>query len=158
MRRVFRMIVVPFLAGSLILGAAWAGAALTPAPKTDNVVGKIAKKDKKEPVVEELDVEVAEGTPVSELAPLPNGLVYAGASKVNLYPRPEDYDGVWEKDTDKCSTLSAELLQRCSRQRRAPCERGIAVAGESQLHLHGWLRHRSREPDLGVRREVRDLG
>ena len=105
MRRVLRMILVPFLAGGLIMGAAWAGAGLTPAPKTDNVVGKIAKKDKKA-AVQKVDVEVAEGTPVSELQPLPNGLIYAGASKVDLYPRPEDYDGVWEKTKEECRTFT----------------------------------------------------
>jgi hypothetical protein len=104
------MILVPFLAGSLILGAAWAGAGLTPAPKTDAVKAKVVKKDKKEPVVEELEVEVAEGTPVSELEPLPNGLVYAGASKISMEPRPDEYGGVWEKDMSKCQTLSENFF------------------------------------------------
>ena len=109
MRRVLRMILVPFLAGGLIMGAAWAGAGLTPAPTTEDVVGKIAKKDKKAKF-QKVDVEVAEGTPVSDLAPLPNGLVYAGASKVDLYPRPEDYDGTWETDPAKCKTMSENFF------------------------------------------------
>jgi hypothetical protein len=109
MRRVLRMILVPFLAGGLIMGAAWAGAGLTPAPKAESVIGKVAKKDKKA-AVQKLDVEVAEGTPVSELQPLPNGLVYAGASKVNLLPRPDEYGGTWEQNYEKCATLSENFV------------------------------------------------
>ena len=110
MRRVLRMILVPFLAGGLIMGAAWAGAGLTPAPKTDQVVGKIVKKDKKAKF-QKLDVEEAPaGTLPADLAPLPNGLAYAGASKISMEPRPEEYGGVWEQDRAKCETLSENFF------------------------------------------------
>jgi len=110
MRRVLRMILVPFLAGGLIMGAAWAGAGLTPAPKTDDLKAKVSVKKDKAPVAQEVDVEVAEGTAIADLPPLPDGLVYAGASKLSMEPRPDDYGGVWETDPAKCETLSENFF------------------------------------------------
>ncbi|MGH2754035.1 MAG: hypothetical protein ACRDLB_06335 [Actinomycetota bacterium] len=109
MRRVFRMILVPFLVGGLILGAAWAGAGLTPAPDVPAAAEKIEPKERKASV-KQIDAASAEGAAVADLAPLPNGLVYAGASKISMFPRPEDYDGVWETDPAKCETMSANFF------------------------------------------------
>ncbi|MFN2590223.1 MAG: hypothetical protein ABR518_05595, partial [Actinomycetota bacterium] len=52
---------------------------------------------------------ILEGNP--PLEPLP-GQVLAGASKVSIEPRPEDYDGVWEKEG--CATLDEDAPPNAS--------------------------------------------
>jgi hypothetical protein len=36
--------------------------------------------------------------------------VYAGASKLSMEPRPEEYGGVWEQDMAKCKTMSESFV------------------------------------------------
>ncbi len=43
---------------------------------------------------------------------LPEGQVLAGAAKTSILPRPEDYNGTWERSEEKCSTLSESSFTR----------------------------------------------
>lgn len=105
MRRALKTIGVSFLVGAISLGAAWAGAGLTspPADLSNDMVlqGRGAGK-----AVELKTERATEGQSATEITPEP-GEVLAGASKISLEPRPEDYDGTWERDMDKCRTLAA---------------------------------------------------
>lgn len=40
------------------------------------------------------------------------GKMFVGAHKVNLEPRPEEYNGYWERDYEQCANLSESLLTR----------------------------------------------
>ena len=92
------------LIGAMSLGLAYAGAVLTPPPGvTDDLVSKASLQE-------------AEGTQdgpaaAAGIAPPGTGLINAGAAKISLYPRPEDYQedfpgARWERDYDKCATLA----------------------------------------------------
>ena len=104
-RSAVRYLVSSLLVGVLSVGLAWAGAGLVPVPtpKLPKVTaeagggsahgGKGRKADSLLPV-----------------GPPQQGYVLAGASKVSIEPRPEDYDGTWIQDRDQCATLSEAFV------------------------------------------------
>jgi hypothetical protein len=103
------------LTGAIMVSGAWAGASLVP-----------GSDDAKKTTVAERGatarhaLAAAEPTPAAtppeasaETAPPPPdpsslaaGQVLAGAAKTSIAPRPEDYNGTWERSEEKCSTLS----------------------------------------------------
>ena len=98
-----RKIGTSFLVGVISVGVAWAGAGLVPVndlgvgeKKAATQVGVAAKKG--------ATVIVEEEQPV-DFQSVEAGQLLAGAAKVSIEPRPQDYNGVWERDKEKCTTL-----------------------------------------------------
>ncbi|HWH32502.1 MAG TPA: hypothetical protein VNU01_07505 [Egibacteraceae bacterium] len=92
---------VSALVGALSLGAAWAGAVLTPARTAGPDVGELPEQAG--------GPFRASPSPSPTPDPLPGlqgGEVYAGAAKVNIAPRPGP-DDVWIRDQAACETLTA---------------------------------------------------
>lgn len=96
-RRSFaRRAIISVLVGSMSIGLAWAGSSLVPGDLLHKQSGRAAPAG--------LDVEVGAGASLATLD-LSQGQVLAGAAKVSLEPRPDDYGGVWETDRAACATL-----------------------------------------------------
>ncbi len=104
-----------FLTGALMVSSAWAGASLVPSnAEEDPAANPVAL-----PAGTTADAGTTAETPapaptplsVPDPASLPEGHVLAGAAKTSILPRPADYDGTWERDRAKCSTLSPEGFQ-----------------------------------------------
>ena len=111
-----KKLLVSTIVGALSMGVAWAGAGLVP---VDDFVGR--SHEQKEARTKGTTngftgIETrsgGEGLAVSDAAlePLEGAQIYAGAAKVSLYPRPEDYQttfpgATWERDQEKCETLA----------------------------------------------------
>ena len=105
-RRIAKTLLTSFIVGMLSIGMAWAGAGLIPistkekaAQSGDNATAFVG---------DESGDTASEGEAQSfSPADLQPGQILAGASKVNLYPRPDDYkaqfpDARWEQDQSKC--------------------------------------------------------
>src|SRR4051794_2358624 len=117
-----RKAVAAFAGGAIMVTSAWAGASLLPAGNDAPAVPAAATT----PVVAQGTRSVtAARTPEAEPAPaqpapqaasesgtafdpasLPDGQVLAGAAKTSIEPQPAKYGGTWERDHDKCATLS----------------------------------------------------
>jgi hypothetical protein len=111
MTRTAKKLLTALLTGMLMVSAAWAGSSLVPvsADKPQVAVPVVAAPQPKAPSTppkargpKSADQEVAAIDPGT----LPEGQVLAGAAKTSIEPRPEDYDGTWERDHSKCATLS----------------------------------------------------
>lgn len=106
MPRGLRFALSSLLIGAISIGAAWAGAVLSP-PLTGGATKNAASTNVSQTVAaEEGDVTFA-----STNASLEPGQILAGASKVSLRPRPEDYQrdfpgARWEQDAAKCKAPS----------------------------------------------------
>jgi hypothetical protein len=108
-RATIKKLLGSFLVGALSLGVAWAGTGLVP-------VNDFADSSKSDSASSNNFVGLEDGsaeevTTDQALEPLEPGQIYAGASKVSLYPRPDDYQttfpgATWEKDQEKCETLA----------------------------------------------------
>jgi hypothetical protein len=114
-RSTARRLLTSFLVGLLSVGVAWAGTGLMPVNDVAAPEGAVAKADY---VGMESDSAATKAVPstgnarvAADLPALQPGQLYAGAAKVSLYPRPDDYkagfpDARWELDQEKCETLS----------------------------------------------------
>jgi hypothetical protein len=94
-----------------MVSSAWAGASLLPVADQASVSAagkKKVKKKKKYKVVPTpaTDPRRPPAVNVPDPSALKNGQVLAGAAKISIEPRPQDYGGTWEKDPKKCATLS----------------------------------------------------
>jgi hypothetical protein len=113
-----RKVLLSFLVGALSLGAAWAGVGLTPVrdlvdadkpeAKGRDFVGLEERNGEPEPDSPGTAAAPSESQSLEALEP---GQIYAGAAKVSLFPRPEDYvddfpNATWERDQEKCETFS----------------------------------------------------
>lgn len=108
-RRIVKTVLGSFLVGVLSIGIAWAGAGLVPVAAQKGA----EKAGKSRGVATFVGADTAgedgtgESTPSFSPADLQPGQILAGAAKVSLYPRPDDYkaqfpDARWEQDQDKC--------------------------------------------------------
>ena len=112
-RRIAKTLLSSFLVGVLSIGIAWAGAGLVP------VSTEKALQDDKNDVTSFVGDQSGEATAaVSSYSPadLQPGQILAGAAKVDLYPRPDDYkedfpDARWEQDQSKCELPSGGAIQ-----------------------------------------------
>lgn len=118
-----RYLVSSFLIGVMGVGLAWAGSVLAPPPPS---AGSISAPGTGLQARQEGDG----GEPSS--LDLSSGQLLAGAAKISLYPRPEDYqadfpDARWEQDQAKCETLS-----------RNPdsVREGLSHAGDTRVRWH----------------------
>jgi hypothetical protein len=106
MRRYLKVTLGAFVVGALVTGAAWAGVGLSPASHAANVADKaVASSVNKAPshkAVKPVTASAATnaGGATFDLKP---GQVLAGAAKVDIAPRPQDYGGTWV--TEGCATL-----------------------------------------------------
>jgi hypothetical protein len=103
------------LTGAVMVSGAWAGASLVPVDDakntvTDKTAGKAAPEPQAAPeptpATEPQKAGADLPAPPPSAASLAEGQVLAGAAKTSIRPRPEDYDGTWERSKEKCSTLS----------------------------------------------------
>ena len=106
MRSAVRYLVSSLLVGVLSVGLAWAGAGLVPV-KTPKLPKATAGID----AVGGRTQGRSGGTsrPL-EFGPPQQGYVLAGAAKVSIEPRPEDYNGTWVQDREQCATLSEAFV------------------------------------------------
>ena len=115
-RATARKLLTSFLVGLLSVGVAWAGTGLMPTGATapgERATGHHEKKfiglDASSTATEaQTSSTQADAAP---LPPLQAGQIYAGAAKISLRPRPEDYQAVypgarWEHDQTKCETFT----------------------------------------------------
>ena len=104
------------LTGAVMVSGAWAGASLVPVDDAR----RHRRRDRRRQVrtrapgrtrahAGDCAAEGGRGPPrasARSLASLADGQVLAGAAKTSILPRPEDYDGTWERSEEKCATLS----------------------------------------------------
>ena len=109
-RRVARTILGSLLVGALSISMAWAGAGLIPVgTSTDDVTAP-------DNVLDQTEGEQATGDAAVGSFNLAEGQILAGAAKVNLFPRPEDYQSAfpgarWEQDQNKCEITNPQGAQ-----------------------------------------------
>ena len=106
-RRIAKTLLTSFIVGVLSIGMAWAGAGLVPVSTEEKVAG--AKSQGATSFAGEGSAEeTSPGAAATggALEPLQENQVYAGAHKVNIAPRPDDYNGVWETDQAHCETMN----------------------------------------------------
>ena len=148
MRAPVKKFLTALLTGAMMVSAAWAGASIAPI----SVMGlnDDTKLPEVTPAVPQTPLTPGAATPAAATATpdagapagaasgpalvpatLPEGQVLAGAAKNSIRPRPEDYNGTWERSKEKCTTLSenglAQLLEdpmRWAITSRPPARRG----------------------------------
>lgn len=112
LQRVLRKALAGGIVGAVSVGAAWAGASLVPITPEDSVEESSTGADDKNPVVSRRGAEAGptsateEATLSSTATELPAGQILAGAAKVSIEPRPDDYGGTWE--TENCQTFGED--------------------------------------------------
>jgi hypothetical protein len=97
-----------FIVGVLSIGMAWAGAGLVPV--NDNLPGSAtAGSTADEGWLQDAPSEGDNSASLTagQLEALQANQVYAGSHKVNIAPRPADYNGTWETNQAHCETLTA---------------------------------------------------
>ena len=113
-RRIAKTLLTSFVVGLLSVGMAWAGAGLVPvstekdAKETNDVSGFVG--------VQTAESDAPAATSTYTPADLQPGQILAGAAKVSLFPRPEDYkdqfpDARWEQDQSKCEITNPSGAQ-----------------------------------------------
>ncbi|MGH2806605.1 MAG: hypothetical protein ACRDKT_04955 [Actinomycetota bacterium] len=109
-RRVAKTFIGSFLVGVLSIGIAWAGSGLVP------IGADTPTETKTDPATSFVGVgsTTEEGSSTTSFSPadLEPGQILAGASKISLFPRPEDYrddfpDAAWEQDQTECESGNA---------------------------------------------------
>ena len=112
MRTTLKRALTAFLVGAFMVTSAWAGASLLPVSEKASVSaakkkkGKYLLSRKVTPATDPTKLTATTPVTVPEPTSLTAGQVLAGAAKVDIHPRPHDYGGVWEKNPEKCATLS----------------------------------------------------
>jgi hypothetical protein len=108
-RRALRAVCIAALTGALTVTAAWAGAGLVPIGVGDDLDDEVTESA--EEVASTLSGESSEASTgaLTDFAPLEDGQILAGAHKISMEPRPEDYGGEWQ--TEGCETLGGDADQ-----------------------------------------------
>ena len=109
-RSVARKLIGSFVVGVMSIGVAWAGSALAPVGTgaSKEEVPDVARvpRDAAPDASAVAGAAVESGEPSASQLDLAPGQILAGAAKVSLEPRPQDYNGTWETDYNKCANLS----------------------------------------------------
>ena len=108
-RKTARKILGSLIVGMLSISVVWAGTGLVPVADLQQASEGATQGGNAFIGLEENGD--GEAAAAAELAPLKDGQVYAGAHKISMYPRPEDYTdqfpgAYWEKDDAQCETVS----------------------------------------------------
>jgi hypothetical protein len=98
-----RIAIAGLVAGATLVGSAWAGIGIGPHGTTDLPPVTLPNQTA-------AAVDAADATIGSPGTPPPAVGARVGAAKVSMYPRPEDYGGVWERDPAKCERMSENVL------------------------------------------------
>jgi hypothetical protein len=107
-RRIAKTLLTSFIVGMLSIGMAWAGAGLIPVNGVTNEnSGSQNRNWLQEAPAEGEEGAEAQAQSAGPLEALQADQVYAGSHKVNIAPRPEDYNGTWERNQAHCETLTA---------------------------------------------------
>jgi hypothetical protein len=115
-----KVIVSGLVAGATLVGTAWAGVGLVPIggvqPPAHTGVSS--------------EGDVTDGTVEQGVDPSidPAGGALVGVAKRSMYPRPEDYDGYWERDTTKCDNEDQAFVERIASNTNEEIDH-LAVAG-----------------------------
>ena len=121
-RTLARTLLVALLVGAMSVSVAWAGASLAPVDRATDTVDDLAQEADRivteEPAQEgdeadgdgpslleqrRAEQQAAVSDAMAAAGELGEGMIMAGAARVNMHPRPEDYGGTWE--TEGCATL-----------------------------------------------------
>ena len=104
--KALKMLLSSFLVGALSIGLVWAGSVVSPVPDSSGASVKAPAKQKRiqEPVEETIVMDESSAADFQ----LQGGQVLAGASKISIEPRPEEYGGVWQKTNGECKTGGLE--------------------------------------------------
>src|SRR5688572_2825391 len=109
MPTMLKKFVTAFLVGAFMVSSAWAGSSLVPVNEKNSANATIAGKKKAKKKKKAYRNRATPATnpraaddPVTIPDPgsLKDGQVLAGAAKISIEPRPEDYGGTWEKDPE----------------------------------------------------------
>ena len=111
-RSLLRTAAAGLVAGTTLLGAAWAGIAGAPTDDPLGLLGGLAPTTTAPPTAgsDASAAGGASGAPATAVA-TPAGLL-AGAAKSSIAPRPDDYGGTWVTDPAACRTLDPGFLER----------------------------------------------
>lgn len=123
-RSLLRSLLVPAAVGLLSVSVAWAGAGLAPVPTLPADPTEVPDVNVDDPATELADALagaaattgpettpfLAPGQTAMPTTSLADGWYHVGAAKVNLYPRPDEYGGVWNRDADACATLDQDAF------------------------------------------------
>lgn len=124
-RSVTRTLVVALTVGALSVSVAWAGASLAPVGDVADRAGDVASGAGERTPADEAAPAGGDGDLLASRAEarrsavedalaaageLGDGALLAGAAKVDLRPRPDDYDGHWE--TEGCATMGDDAGQQ----------------------------------------------
>jgi hypothetical protein len=120
-----RTLLVALLVGAMSVSVAWAGASLAPVDRVGETVDDLAQQPQRlapdGPFEAEGDdapslleqrraaQQAAVADAMAAAGELGEGTIMAGAAKVDMHPRPEDYGGVWE--TEGCATMGGDAGQ-----------------------------------------------
>ena len=114
-----KRLLTAFLVGAFMVTSAWAGGSLLPVSSEKagvSVAGETAKKrvkkKRRRPVPTRATDPATATAQVSVPDPssLKDGQVLAGAAKMSIEPRPQDYGGTWEKSHEKCERMSENVI------------------------------------------------
>ena len=125
MRTTLKRVLTSFLVGAFMVTSAWAGASLLPVSEKASVsaAGNTAKKKLRKkrkprhsraatPATDPTSVSATSAVEIPSTSSLDAGQVLAGAAKISIEPRPQDYNGTWEKNAEKCATMSENGVAR----------------------------------------------
>jgi hypothetical protein len=131
-----KRVLTAFLVGAFMVSSAWAGASLLPVSTekaSESVAGKTAKEQERQrhaatPATDPATTAANGQVQVPDPSSLKDGQVLAGAAKTSTEPRPQDYDGTWEKSKEKCETLSENGVNQLATNTAEMVDH-LAVAG-----------------------------
>jgi hypothetical protein len=121
-RTLTRTLLVALLVGAMSVSMAWAGASLAPVDRATDTVEDLAQEPERltadQASTEDEDAapslleqrraeqQAAVAEALAAAQDLGEGTIMAGAAKVDMEPRPDLYDGVWE--TEGCATMGGD--------------------------------------------------
>lgn len=106
-----RVVVAGLLAGTTLVGAAWAGVVVAPAGRPDAVARSAAVSSAPSAAGTAALAPAVTAGRSEPAAAVPSGFL-AGAAKRSIAPRPQDYGGTWVTDPAACRTLDPSFLQQ----------------------------------------------
>jgi hypothetical protein len=135
-----KKLLTAFLVGACMVSSAWAGSSLVPVRSNQASVTVAGPKEQAQTATRARAQRKVAATPATKPSAAPehptvpspsslkDGEVLAGAAKMSTAPRPEDYNGTWEKSPEKCATLSENFFTQLAGNTQETVDH-LAVAG-----------------------------